>query len=129
MGQHGDRLRNLYELLNRYGVEIFDDPVVLESLPDLVAEDVECGVVGMPGLSGAFNGIDGYLRLIREWAQDWSEQEHELLRVEDGDDWAMAVVRHHAKGARSGAEVSMQLAWVVRYRDGKLAYWYTYADP
>jgi ketosteroid isomerase-like protein len=129
MGVHGDRLKNLYELLNKYGMSIFDDPQVIASLPALVDENVECKVIGLPGISGTYHGIDGYLQLIREWGQDWSQQEHELLRVEDGEDWALAIVRHHAKGARSGAEVSMELAWVVHYRDSKLFRWNTYADP
>ncbi len=129
MGLHGDRLKNLYELLNRHGMEIFNDPQVIAALPALVDEDVECVVVGLPGITGTYHGIDGYLTLIRDWGQDWSSQEHELVRVEDGDDWAVAIVRHHGKGARSGAEVSMQLGWFVRYRDGKLVRWYTYADP
>jgi len=129
VGLHGDRLKNLYELLNRHGMEIFEDPTVIAALPDLVDENVECRVVGMPGIAGTYRGIEGYLSLIREWAQDWSAQEHELLRVEDGDDWAVAIVRHHGKGRRSGAEVSMELGWFVRYRDGKLVRWDTYADP
>jgi ketosteroid isomerase-like protein len=129
MGLHGDRLKNLYQLLNRHGMEIFEDPTVIAALPDLVDEKVECRVVGMPGIAGTYHGIEGYLNLIREWAQDWSAQEHELLRVEDGNDWAVAVVRHHGKGQRSGAEVSMELGWFVRYRDGKLVRWNTYADP
>jgi ketosteroid isomerase-like protein len=89
---------------------------------DVVFKPVVAGVT-----DEAYRGEQG----VRDWVaavdEDFEHFVTELERVEDHGDFALAVARLHGRGRRSGAEVRRLSIHLVRFEDGQVIWWQTFA--
>ena len=85
-------------------------------------------VITVPG-GTIYRGLDG----VRDWYRDLADGWGDELRVEvetyfDLGDQTMTFHRLHAKGRRSGADVAMPVAAVMRWRNDLCTYFKTYTS-
>ena len=96
---------------------------------DLLAPDVEWEVV--PDLfvgDGRFHGRDGVREFVRQWVGTWRDYRVELLELEEvGPGRALSVMREHARGRGSGAEVELTVAALWTVQDGLVARYRSFA--
>jgi ketosteroid isomerase-like protein len=105
-----DRVRAAFEYFERTGT-----PDV-----DALSESVEVrdrDLLDAP----EYNGVDGYLQWIENWASVFSEFSLEAQEFFDAGDTVVVVFRMIARGAGSGLNVEREDAMVVRMRDAKVS--------
>ncbi|MDQ3759213.1 MAG: nuclear transport factor 2 family protein [Actinomycetota bacterium] len=101
--------------LIRKAVEAFNDQDV-PGLLALIHPDVQSRVAEGLGNPGTFSGIDGYLSMMAEWGEAWSENHIELEEVELVDESAVLVhTRQTVVGAGSGVPVTFGTVFLVAF--------------
>jgi len=69
---------------------------------------------------GVYRRRAGVERWLRDWGAAWAEWSFEPEEFIDAGEAVVVVVRMHAKGMGSGAELDRQDALVYRFRDDKI---------
>jgi uncharacterized protein len=69
--------------------------------------------------SGEYRGLDGLFRWQADWESSWESWRWEAEDFVDAGDRVVAVLRVHAKGRGSGADVERLDGAVWTLRDGK----------
>jgi ketosteroid isomerase-like protein len=86
------------------------------------AEDVVLVIHGEGIRSGTFDGREATGSWFGEWFGTFdSDACFEIKEIAELEDGSVAVVAdHHARGRASGVEVHGTVAWLYRFRDGKI---------
>jgi ketosteroid isomerase-like protein len=100
----------------------------LATLVELVAEDMVAKVPTGFANADVYHGREGFMRMAEQWLEPWSEFRVEQLEVIEEGDAVVVAVRQSGTGRESGIEVDMELAYLLRVRDGRLAEWRLCAD-
>lgn len=101
-----------------------------EEALSMMADDIEIHVPAELVNAGTYRGHEAFLRWIDEWEEAWTDYEMEIESSEPaGERHVVSSVRQRAKGAGSGVEVEMAVAWLTEIRDGKLAALHLYSTP
>ena len=99
----------------------FFDPVDYEFRAGELASKI-------PGLPDHVRGVDGYLRVMADWIDGWSDIRVQLEKVVDArPDRLVALVRFTGRGERSGLRIDQQALNVVEIRAGRVVsqdYWW-----
>ena len=106
--------------LIRKAVDAFNEQDV-PGLLELIHPDVESRVAAGLGNPGTFVGIEGYLAMMADWGEAWSENQVDLEDVELVDEGATFVhTRQTVVGAGSGVPVNFVTVFLVVF-DGERA--------
>jgi ketosteroid isomerase-like protein len=81
-----------------------------------------------PGIDAVYRGRAGFEKFWSTFREPWESLRIEADRVEDLGDAVLALFTFHGKGRDSGAEVTLRLANVFRFRDGLAVEQVSYAD-
>jgi ketosteroid isomerase-like protein len=100
----------------------------LAALMELVAEDMVAEVPTGFANADVYRGRDGFRLMAEQWLEPWSEFRAEPLGFIEEGDAVIVPVHQTGTGRESGIEVDMDLAYLMRVRDGKLAEWRLCAD-
>lgn len=114
------------ELLSR-GVEAFNrrNP---EAFAALFAPDAELVPLRAALEGTAYRGPHAAKRFFVDLEESWETLEVEMDDVREGENWVLAFGVLRARGASSGLDAEMQLAWVMHVRDGLLTGFRVYID-
>ena len=86
------------------------------------ADDVVLVIHGEGIRAGTFEGREAVGRWFGEWFSTFDRDARfeirEVAELEDGS--LLIAADHHARGRGSGAEVHGTVAWLYRFRDGKI---------
>ncbi len=99
---------------------MWEDPEVIAALDQWVAPDVACRVPSNAMMGGEYQGIDGFLRMQREWIEDFSEIHYKVIELTEAENAVIAEVFYRGRGLRSGAETSGTWWWRQEYADGRM---------
>ena len=94
-----------------------------EGLLALVADDIVADVPSGFANADAYRGRDAFQRMLEQWLEPWRDFRAEPLEVTEEGDAVVASVHQSATGRESGIEVDMDLAYLIRVRDGLLVQW------
>jgi ketosteroid isomerase-like protein len=114
-----ENLRAFWEKWNRGETDfaLLDPEVVYEdsNLPDHTGE--------------AYRGHEGVARATERWLEPYETVTVELERIVGSGDRLVSV--HHAKGIarHTGIEFEGPLAYLYKFRDGKILYFRSFRDP
>ena len=90
-----------------------------EDVPALLAlihPDVSSRVADGLGNPGTFHGLEGYVAMMTDWSEAWSENQLELEDVElVGDSVALAITKQTAVGAGSGIPLAFSTVFLVGF--------------
>jgi ketosteroid isomerase-like protein len=100
----------------------------LEGLHALVADDIVADVPSGFANADAYRGRDAFRRMLEQWLEPWRDFRAEPLEVIEEGDAIVASVHQSGTGRESGIEVDMDLAYLIRVRDGLLVQWRLCAD-
>jgi ketosteroid isomerase-like protein len=104
-----DLMRQMIESVNR-GDE--------EGVAALMSPNVLCFPAQNQPESMPFRGREAYVQYARGWQQAFEHYAVEPSEYLDLGEYVVAVGRVVARGRGSGAETSVEDAWLVRFRDG-----------
>ena len=79
-----------------------------------------------PRANATYKGIDGSLKMIADWVEDFDEFVAEPAEYIDADDCVIVRVHEQARGKGSGVPVEEDWWFVLRLRDGKAVRWDIY---
>jgi ketosteroid isomerase-like protein len=100
-----DLITNAIEAFNRGDV-----PGLLEMIDPRVESRVAEGL----GNPGSYEGIEGYMQMMSEWAEAWSENNLDLREIELVDERAALVhTDQTAVGAGSGVSLEFNTVFLV----------------
>jgi ketosteroid isomerase-like protein len=74
------------------------------------------------------HGIEGAMRIRREWLDAWEEMGVDLEQVVEEGDCVVASVHVTGRGKSSGVEVDVRLHLLFRVRDEKIVYIFEHTD-
>jgi ketosteroid isomerase-like protein len=97
----------------------FADAGDLASILELLDPDVECFPAEGEPEAAPFRGREEFARSGRASREVWGERSVEALEYVDLGEYVAVVARINARGRVSGAPVSGEEVWLVRFRDGK----------
>ncbi|CAN5177447.1 hypothetical protein BH24ACT23_BH24ACT23_05850 [soil metagenome] len=104
-----DLITNAIEAFNRGDV-----PGLLEMIDPRVESRVAEGL----GNPGSYEGIEGYMQMMSEWAEAWSENNLDLREIELVDERAVLVhTDQTAVGAGSGVPLEFNTVFLVVFED------------
>ena len=96
--------------------------LVAEFAPGIEFRPLMTGMTGQP-----YRGREG----VREWLDaidaDWETFVTTVDRIEDHDEFVLAVGRLQGRGRASGVEVTRPSAYLARFENGKVVWWQTFA--
>ena len=95
----------------------------LETLVELVHEEIVADVPTGFANADSYRGREGFRRMAEQWLEPWREFRIEPLELVEEGDAVIVSVHQSGTGRESGIEVDMDLAYLVRVRDGMLAEW------
>jgi ketosteroid isomerase-like protein len=106
----------------RRGIEAYNRGD-LDTVIELLDEDIVAIVPDGLGNAGTYRGHDGFRRMAEHWNEAW-----EGFRIEIGDpneegDALIVPVVQHGRGLESGIELSMAAVHLMRFRADRLTYW------
>jgi ketosteroid isomerase-like protein len=108
-------VRRVYEAAARRDsatvLDLYDPDVELDF------SHVEIGVIGGRDL---IYGREGLRSWFREWHEAWEAVEYDFDELIDAGEHVIAVVKRHARGRLSGADVVWPTALVWTVRDGRV---------
>jgi ketosteroid isomerase-like protein len=95
----------------------FDPDVVYEdaTLPDHIGE--------------TYRGHEGVARAIKRWSEPYRELTVDLEQVYGSGDCVVSIHRVRATALYSGLAIEMPLAYLWRFRAGKVVYFRSFRDP
>jgi hypothetical protein len=113
--------RRLYDLFNAHDIEAF-----VERFDPQIEFHSRFVVLG--GVT-VYRGHDGLRNWNQGYEEVWGDQVHiELEAYFDLGEQTLALGVLHARGRQSGAETTLRLAQVARWRDGLCVYLKSYGD-
>jgi uncharacterized protein len=80
----------------------------------------------MPG-ARTYQGHQGLLDAIDNWAGQWDDFSVELERITDAGDRVVSLTHHRGRGKVSGAPVELHVAYVHTIKGGKVIRWQIFA--
>jgi ketosteroid isomerase-like protein len=86
---------------------------------DMVHEEIEVHDHDTPD-QGTYWGVAGAERWLADWGEAWGDWSFDVEEFIDAGEAVVVVVRMHAMGKGSGAEVDRQDALVYRFADEKI---------
>ncbi|MFN2617251.1 MAG: nuclear transport factor 2 family protein [Thermoleophilaceae bacterium] len=76
-----------------------------------------------------YKGPEGMRRFARDADEEWEYLRLVADEIRDLGDRVLVLGRFDARGRASGMDLEFPVAWIVRFRDGKIAFIRTYSDP
>jgi ketosteroid isomerase-like protein len=73
-------------------------------------------------------GHAGVREYLASLAEEWEDFRQELVRVFDAGDEVVAFLKTYGRGRASGVELNLEVAHVLRFRDGACVESRTYLD-
>jgi ketosteroid isomerase-like protein len=114
------------------GVAGTDKQTLLAALPELIALscDPEIEWIEHPDRADAriHRGHSGVRESWERWLENFDEYSFEVEEIVDCGDDVLVVGREEARGAASGAPVSLRDYMVMTFRDGKLLRYREFTD-
>jgi ketosteroid isomerase-like protein len=114
------------------GAAGMDKQALLDALPEMIAQicDPDIEWIEAPWrVDGQIRrGHAGVRESFERWLDGFEEYSFELKRIVDCGDDVFVVAREHARGAASGAAISMHTYAVLTIRDGKLLRYQEFND-
>jgi len=93
--------------------------------PDVVYEDAN-----LPDHAGErYHGHDGVVRAAQRWIEPNEWLLVELERIVGAGDCLVSIHRMRSKARYTGIEFDAPLAYLWRFRDGKVTYFRSFVDP
>ncbi|MDQ2676272.1 MAG: nuclear transport factor 2 family protein [Actinomycetota bacterium] len=88
----------------------------VSALMEFINPEVVSRVAQGLGNPGTFHGVDGYLAMMNDWGEAWSENQLDLGEIELVDDaTALVHVNQTAVGAGSGVPVEFETVFLVEF--------------
>lgn len=95
----------------------------LHATAALVHEDAVAIVPdGLPN-AGVYEGRDRVRTMLEQWGEAWEEFTIRIVAFIPAGDALLVRARQIGRGRGSGIELELEFVWVVRERDGRVAYW------
>jgi len=86
----------------------------------LIHPDVTSRVADGLGNPGTFHGLEGYIAMMADWSEAWSENQIVLEGVELVDDSvALAVTKQTAVGAGSGVPLAFSTVFLIGFEGAR----------
>jgi ketosteroid isomerase-like protein len=99
---------------------------------DSLLSELDPGVEWRPHLTalggGPVHGHAGVRKYLVSLDEEWDDFRQEVERVFDAGDHVVVFLDTHGRGRASGVELHMQVAHVLRFKDGKCVENTTYLD-
>ena len=114
-----DELRRMWDAFNRRDLDSWLDGFDPEVEWHTAREDPDAGV---------HHGRPGVMRYAEQWLDAYGDLRVEPLEIIDADDRVLAWIRVTGRGGASGADVNMEQAQVLTFREGRVAVAYEYFD-
>ena len=93
--------------------------------PEVIYEDAN-----LPGHSGGtYHGHEGVIRATERWTEPFEEMTVDLERIVGTGDCLVSIHRWRAKARHTGIEFDQPLAYLWRFRDGKVIYFRSFRGP
>ena len=74
---------------------------------------------GVPGLDDVYRGPEGWRKFDRDFRETWESLQVVVDEWHQVDDQVVALANFQARG-REGIELRRPIAWVTRFRDGRV---------
>jgi ketosteroid isomerase-like protein len=81
-----------------------------------------------PGLSGRYQGLEGFMRFLEQFWEEFDEARVEPQELIDTGDDVLAVTSFRGRGRQSGVEVNMEVFQLWTFDDGKVIRGQGFAD-
>jgi ketosteroid isomerase-like protein len=109
-----------------------DKATMLAALPVLIPQICDPDIEWMEDPQRAdgrvYRGHGGVRESIERWLEQWDRYEVTFDSLVDCGDAVLVVAREHARGARSGADVSSTIYLVITIRDSKILRYQEFYD-
>jgi ketosteroid isomerase-like protein len=105
-----DSIRRAYERWNRRDF----------GWATVVAPGFEYEAGGAVGASGSFRGLEGFMRFLEQFWEEFDEAHVEPQELIDAGDSVLAATSFRGRGKQSGVEVNMEVFQLWTFRDGKV---------
>jgi ketosteroid isomerase-like protein len=118
------------ERLRAY-LETFDSEALSRGEVDFahLTSDVTYADEVLPDHAGAvYRGRREIGRAGQEWLEPFDEHSIELERFSEVGECVVSVHRFRARAQHTGIEFDAPVAWLFRFRDGKVAHWHAYSS-
>jgi ketosteroid isomerase-like protein len=93
-----------------------------------LAEDAEVVPVRAALEGTVFRGADAASQYCAAVDESWENLSWDVAEVREGSAWVLALGNIRGRGRGTGAVIDARAAWVVRFHDGMIASFQTYAD-
>ena len=103
-------------------IEVFNGGDLHATVALLHEEAVAIVPDGLPN-AGVYEGRDGVRTMLEHWGEAWEQftiRPEGFIRAGDA---ILVRARQIGRGRGSGIELAVEFVWVVRVRDGRVAYW------
>jgi ketosteroid isomerase-like protein len=100
----------------------------LQSFQALFAPDAEIVPLRAEMENTVFRGPRAAKEFFAATQETWDSAQAEIEEIRDGGDRLLVLGTFRAYGKASGAEVSLKIAWIVRFRDGAITRFHLYVD-
>ena len=101
----------------------------LQSFKTLFTQDAEIVPLRAEVENTIFRGPGAPEEFFAATQESWDAAELGVEEIKDGGDWLLVFGSFQARGRVSGAEISVNPAWIVRFRDGAITSLHSFADP
>jgi ketosteroid isomerase-like protein len=106
----------------RRGIEAYNRGD-LANIFELVTDDVEFIVPDTMPNAGRYVAREGFESMMRQWEEAWDEFRMEIEEAVEEGDAVVVSVAQYGRGRGSGIETRMDVAHLMRFRDGLLCAW------
>ena len=76
-----------------------------------------------------YRGPDGARRMFVDFDEDWEYLEAEIDELREADDEVVALCHLRSRGRASGVDLDVPVAFLWRFREGKLIYGKVFSQP
>jgi ketosteroid isomerase-like protein len=96
-------------------------PLLASGIESLVAPDFVCIMVGAPGVSGTFRGLDGIYAGWRDWGEAFDELTIEFEELAEVPSGALILARQRGVSRHDRMPMEQSSALLLRLRNGRIA--------
>jgi ketosteroid isomerase-like protein len=75
-----------------------------------------------------YRGSDAAAQYCAAVDESWENLRWDIEEIRDGGAWVLALGRIRGQGRGSGAAIDARAGWLVRFREGLITSFHTYAD-
>jgi len=93
---------------------------------EFVHPDIEFARIGFSDFAGEWRGTDGLRKATVDYLNVWEDYRFEVERMIDLGDRVLVLETQTARGRRSGAVLSQDVAALLTIRDGLIVRWEYY---